>query len=203
MKIRFELAGIPSAKSLVGRVRDYPAAAQRAGVAAANDTARTIITQSSRDITQRYNLPASYVKDQFTFYPAGKSDTAMISVRKRGVRLARFASKQLTAVAKGAKGDQLRGVPAGRKASGISVKELRAGGRKKMPGAFFLPLRAGKIDGGNGMGVFIRYGKLIEHTYGMAPFQAFKAWVRDRNPDLQAMLVSNWRARMRLEAQKK
>jgi hypothetical protein len=44
--------------------------------------------------------------------------------------------------------------------------------------AFAQPLRAGNVDGGNGLGVFVRsrYGEL-RHTYGPQVYQMFRTQI--------------------------
>lgn len=196
MKISFQ--GFGQLKAAANQIRHAPAAAAAAGRDAANDVARTVITQASRDISRRYNLPASYVRDQFRLQLAETDQVAVVGARIRNVRLARFDSRQLTAAAPRAKGDKLRKIAKGRKQAGISVKVLRDGGRKNMPGAFFIPLMSGRNAGGNGLGVFIRTGsgqKDIRHLTGPSPHQAFKFWIAQKRPDLQAMLFKAWTTR--------
>ena len=200
MQIGMRVSGANELRFVASAIRRYPEASGRAGTLAANDVARDIQTEASRDLARRYNLPASYIREQFRMREAqGNNGIAVVSVRRRDMRLARFGANQMTTAAKRAKGDASRRIAAGRKQAGVSVKVLRAGARKTIKSAFFMPLRAGKEAGGNGFGVFERVGKDIEHLYGPSPYQVFNAWVKERRPNLQQALVKAWRARLASE----
>lgn len=54
------------------------------------------------------------------------------------------------------KGDKLRGIQKGQKSHGISIRVAAKGNTKRLSTAFFMPIRAGNIEGGNGLGVFRR-----------------------------------------------
>lgn len=195
-----QASGANELRAVANAIRRYPQASARASTQAANDVAGDIVMRASRDMAKRYNLPAAYLREQFRMLPAkGENGTAVVKVRRRNIRQARFGAKQMTTAAKRAKGDPSRSIAAGRKQAGISVKILRDGARKTEKGAFFLPLRAGKVDGGNGLGIFWRHGGQIEHVYGPAPYQVFDDWVSERRPDLQKALVKAWRARLAVE----
>lgn len=203
MKINITTQGAAALKKAARDIERYPAQAARAGLAAVNDVASTVLTAASRDISQRYNLPASYVRDKFTLRPAtATQQTAVIGARKRGTRLARFEANQITAAAKRAKGDSRRGIAAGRKQAGISVKVKRQGARKTLDHAFFLPLRAGKTGGGNGMGIFTKEGGTLKHRYGISPSQAYTGWIREHHPNISAALTKAYTARLRAELRK-
>lgn len=207
MRIGIKVTGLSDLKSLPGKIKRFPEVAAQAGVKAANETAALTVTAAARDITQRYNLHPTYVRDRLNWRKAGgKFDYAIVFGRVRWTRLARYESRQLTVSAPRAKGDALRGIPAGRKAAGISFKVLRDGKRWELKRAFFIPLRAGKLDGGNGMGIFWRdnvpqsevpramieeeinhhaigWRKTpIKHLYGMSVHQSFAYW-RDTNAE--------------------
>jgi hypothetical protein len=200
MKVNIAVDGAKALKKMARDIERYPAQSARAGLAAVNDVASTVITAASRDISQRYNLPASYVHEKFILRPAGGSNqTAVIAARKRGTRLARFESQQMTAAAKRAKGDTSRNITKGRKQAGISIKVKRQGARQTLKHAFFLPLRAGKVDGGNGMGIFTHEGSRLKHHYGISPSQAYAGWIREHHPNISAALAKAYTARLRAE----
>lgn len=200
MKINLAVDGAKALKKMARDIERYPAQSARAGLAAVNDVASTVITAASRDISQRYNAPAAYVREQFTLRPATSANqTAVIAARKRGTRLARFEANQMTVAAKRAKGDTRRGIAPGRKQAGISIKVKRQGARQTLKHAFFLPLRAGKVDGGNGMGIFTHEGGRLKHHYGISPSQAYAGWIREHRPNISAALTKAYTARLRAE----
>lgn len=160
-----KITGIDQVKLASKRVQAITDIATRAGYRAVNAVAEKVKTQAVRDIVGQLNLSHSYVSGLAGIIKASPGDEyrsassiAYVRMRMRAIRLARFDARIVTADAPRAKGDYLRNIGAGRKAVGVSVKVTRRGQRKTMPGAFLLPLRAGKIDGGNGMGVFVRRG---------------------------------------------
>lgn len=155
-----------------------------------NAVAAKALTQGRRAVTSQVNLTAAYVRDRTTLAKAtANNPVAVIKARERSTTLARMKPQQLTAPAPAAKGDPRRGIAAGRKQAGVSVHVKRANGRKRMPGAFMLPLRAGSTSGGNGMGIFTRTGKRpgdIEHKYT----RSVSAWFRDGLDDLADFTAS-------------
>lgn len=203
MKIAF--SGAEALRSTARDLRDLPEASQRAATRAVNAVTAKLATQSRRDIGAQINLPQSYIRDQMTVTKATRNTPqAAIRMRMRAVRLARFAAQQRTAAVKHpkrSKGDASRGIAAGRKQAGVSVAVVR-GDRKRLRGGFFLPLRAGKVDGGNGLGVFIRTGRgrdAVEHKYGPSPDQLFRRWMAEQSPDIQQMLVEAYDSQLRFE----
>jgi len=204
MKLSF--AGMSGLKQAAIRVRSVPEASARAAYRAVNQVGASAMTAARRSIAAEVNLPASYIGQQMRLAKATAANpVAEIRARMRHVRLARFAARQLTVRSKHperSRGDSSRGIAWGRKAAGVSVKVKRSGSRKKMPGAFLLPLRAGKTDGGNGMGVFLRVGRGrddIDHRYGPSPYQLFRTW-RDKNVDaIQAQLADAYASQLSYE----
>lgn len=185
------------------RVRAVPEAQTRAAFRAVNSVTGKVATQARRDIAADINLPQRYIAEQMRITKATPAvPVAVIRMRMRAVRLARFAAAQITKAAARAKGDGRRGIAKGRKQAGVAVKVARKGGRKTMRGAFLMPLRAGKTDGGNGMGVFVRTGKgrgAIKHLYGPSPDQLFRRWRTQAAPDIQRMLLQAYQSQLRYE----
>lgn len=135
-----------------------------------NKVANKAFTRGRSEISSQVNLSASYVRDRMDMSPASPGRfVAVISARMRNTTLSTYGARQATRKAKRAKGDARRGIAAGSKQAGISVAVKRGGGRKRMPGAFLIPLRAGKDDGGNGMGVFIREGGMAHAQSIVSP----------------------------------
>lgn len=148
--------GLAEVRSALGKAGSV---SRKAAKLAINDTARRMRTAGSKAIREQVNLKAKYVNDRLRITEKATDDSpfAIISGRRRPTRLDRYGTKQLTKRAKHperSRGDPLRGIPAGKKAAGVSVKVKRKGARKKMRGAFLIPLN----DSG-GLGVALRTGK--------------------------------------------
>jgi len=177
--------------ALVRDLKDADKVLGRAQYRAVNQVASKAYTRSRREIASRVNLKQDYIKGRMSLVKATQDRAvAIIRARIRATRLATYAAKQLTAAAPRARGDALRGIPAGRKQSGVQVG-VKKGSRKTLRGAFLLPLRAGKLDGGNGMGVFTRTGRgrnAIKHAYGPSVDQVFRGVIRDIEKDIGAEL---------------
>ena len=167
-----KITGTEKLAKLSARVRDVPKAGVRAMYRAINTTAGKVQTLAVRDITAQLALQSSYVRELFSIRKANADRLeATVGARVRPMRLARFGARQITRAAKHAKGDASRGIPAGRAASGVSVKVTKAGGTKRMRKAFLLPLRAG--SGSAPAGIFWAYDAVIRATFtgGSTVFQ--------------------------------
>lgn len=195
-----KITGTDKLAKLSARVRSVPGIGERAMYRAINSTAAKVQTMAIKDITSQLALQTSYVRELFSIKQAGPGTLfAVVGARRRAVRLARFGAKQLTRSAKRAKGDAMRGIPAGRAAAGVSVKVTK-GGTRKMRKAFLLPLRAGNTSGGNGMGVFVRLpGGELKHLYGPSPDQIFRRWRREQAPSVSLMLAQAYASQLRYE----
>lgn len=198
-----KIVGIASLQKAATRIRSTPEASKAAAYRAANAVAAKVVTQAKREISAQINLTQRYIAEQTrTTKASSRNPVAEIRMRMRAVTLARFAAKQVTRVARRAKGDARRGIPAGRKQAGVGVKVNRQGGRRIMPGAFLIPLRAGRVAGGNGFGVFTRTGKgrdAIKHHYGPSPDQLFRRWISESKPDIRRMLADAYASQLRYE----
>lgn len=198
-----KITGVAQLRSAAASLRAVPDAAQRAGYRAVNAVAAKVATQAKRDISSQINLTQAYIGDQMRTDKAGPNKpVATIRMRMRAIRMARFDAKQITAPAPRAKGDIRRGIGKGRKAAGVSTRISRQGGRTSRKAGFLLPLRAGKADGGNGFGVFVRTGKGrddIEHKYGPSPDQLFRRWRVEAAPDIKRMLADAYASQLRYE----
>lgn len=201
--MKLKIDGLQAVANLVTTVRDTPAASQRAAYRSINQVAAKVQTDAVRTIASQLNLSVAYIRDKFALQKATSANVAAII--KAGIRpigLERFGATQLVAKAARAKGDATRAIPAGRKQAGVSVKVAKSGARKKMPGAFLLPMRAGTEAGGNGKGVFIRTGKSrgdIKHLYGPSPDQLFRRYRDENIPDIQRMLAEAYAGQLRYE----
>lgn len=182
---------------------------ERTAYRAVNAVAANNMTRGRRKIVSTVHLTAAYVRERMVVRKANQGKaTAVIAARKRPTRLATYGARPVTRKDKGAKrgtghhggklwgihagsGDPSRNIAAGSVPAGITVKELRQSPRQKLPGAFFMPLRSGKADGVNGLGVFIRTGKGkkdIKHLYGLSVDQVFRNVIDIIAPDVETEL---------------
>jgi hypothetical protein len=191
------ISGIENLRKAAENLR-IEAAIKRAGWRTVNAVAAKTLTQAKRDIAQQINVTQSYIAEQTTLTHARSgTPVAYIKMRMRAIRLARFDAKQLTAPAKKAKGDPRRGIPAGRKAAGVSVKIRKQGARTSRKAGFLIPLK-----NGNGMGVFVRTGrgaKAIKHKYGPSPDQLFARWRAEQMPEIKNLLSTTYASQLRYE----
>ena len=203
MRVSLKIQGADGLKKLAAKIKQYPAHAAQAGIGAANDAAETIMTRAPQDITNRYNLPASYIKARFTLRKAkAMGDEAIIGARKRGTGLERFAAQQETVAAPRAKGDPRRGIAAGRKQAGASAQVLRQGGRKTTGKAFFMPLKRGGEAGGSGMGLCIRNGEKFDRLYSGSPHHSYRYCTKQNNPAISNLLAKAFAARIAQQLRK-
>lgn len=116
---------------------------------ALNTTARRARTEAARNIREQVALAATYVNQRLTVKPAtnGKLE-AEVSAPRRGMLLSRFKWKQLWTGRKGSKGRRPAGI------TGV----IKPGRSYTVRRFFALPLRAGRVDGGNGLGLAMRLG---------------------------------------------
>ncbi len=193
MSIKLEAHGL---NELLQRLAKSEERIRTAAARAANTGATRGRTMIKRAITQRYGLKSSYVDDQLSVRRKATPDNpeAIISARRRPIRLARFGAKQLMSKAKSPlrklKGDALRGIPRGKKAAGVRVKVMRAGAPKRMPGAFVLPLRDAGVAG-----VFIRTGRArgaIKHLYGPSPYQLMRYYYEQYHDQIGNIVSSEF-----------
>lgn len=203
--MKITLSGTPLLQSAVASIKTVPQAVDRAAYRAVNKVAAKTVTRSRKLISSQLSLKSDYIRDRMRIDKASPGNpTAIIRARLRATTLSSYGASQLTRGAKNrkARGDALRAIAAGRKAAGISV-EVKRGVRKKMPGAFTLPLRAGKVSGGNGFGVFIRRGGRLEHQYGPSVDQAFRRIKDELAPEISADLATTFFAQLAYELKSK
>jgi hypothetical protein len=217
---------INGAEALASAARDLaqiPAASDRAAYRAVNKVAAKVQTQAKRTIVSQVMLTATYVGKRMDLVPATlDKPVAIIKARKRPTRLSTYGAKIVTVAAPGAKGDPLRKIPAGRKSAGVGVRVSRRGGWKILKGAFLMPLRSGREEGGNGLGVFIHPGAAAEatlrrasqrheiyagkgtsrgmkHLYGPSVDQLFRRIKDEISPTVQADLAEAFQKQLSYE----
>ncbi len=201
--MKLKIDGLQAVANLAAAARATPDAVQRAAYRSINQVATKVQTDAVRTVASQLNLTVAYVRDKFALEKASRQNLlAVVKAGMRPIGLERFGATQLVAKASRAKGDVSRAIPAGRKQAGVSVKVSKTGARKKMPGAFLIPMRAGTEAGGNGKGVFIRTGKGrgdIKHLYGPSPDQLFRRYREENLPDIQRMLADAYASQLRFE----
>lgn len=178
-------------KQLVNFTGKFEDAIARAEFRAVNKVAEKANTRSRREITTRVNLSATYVRDRMTLTKAilGRP-TATIVGRGRATTLTSYGAKQLTSAAPKSRGSAALGIPAGRKAAGISVGVDPRKGRRTMNGAFFVRFENGykgvfsRQANDNGKG---NWGG-IWHKVGPSVDQTFSLVIRDIRDDVSADL---------------
>lgn len=181
MSFKLDTSGV---KSLVDFTGQFEEATARAEFRAVNKVAEKTSTRSKREIVSIVNLSASYVRERMSLQKAQLyKPVAFIKGRTRPTRLITYAARQLTASAPKAKGNARVGIPAGRKAAGVSVGVTRKNGRKTMASAFLMPL---KND--NGLGIFTRTGGKLKHHYGPSVDQTFTLVIENIRDDVGADL---------------
>lgn len=188
-------------KAAQKHIRAVIRANEKAQYRAVNRVASKTRTAASKAIRDQVRLKARYVNEnlKITQKASTRLPEAKISARIRPTRLARFGPKQVTRSAPGARGDSLRGIGPGRKQAGVSVSVQRRGRRRKMRGAFLMPLR-----NTNKMGVFVRTGLGrgdIRHLYGPSVDQVFRSVRSDIQPDVRRELRKEFRAQLRFAMQ--
>lgn len=153
---------------------------------AVNQVAQRTYDLARDSITKGVNLSEAYVTSRMELQLAKASNRPRAAIIARGSArkdytvLGHYGEKQLTAPAKNAKGDAIRGIPPGQKAAGISV-EVTPGSRKTVrPGKndTFTLIRGGKLvldSEGNPL-IVRRIGsrKKLKALYGPSVYQVFR-----------------------------
>jgi hypothetical protein len=204
--VRLVVGSVQPLLDMAAKLGATPAAAERAAYRTLNAVAARVQTDAIRSIVSQINLPTGYVRGVFSVHKAGPGVLkAEVRASMAPVGLERFAAKQVTkknTLKRPGKGDSLRGIPAGRKAAGVSVKVAKSGPRKTMPGAFLMPMRAGLVSGGNGLGVFTRRGpgkKGIKHEYGPSPDQLFRRYASTSQAQIGQWIAAAFSSQLKYE----
>jgi hypothetical protein len=142
------------------RLRAIPDLIEKAQVKAINTATRKALTLAVNGIKSQVNLKSPYIRSNLKIYQKATTNKpeGVLGAESRGVLLNRFDGQQIVTKAKNAKrakGDQLRGIAAGYKSKGVTVKVKAKGGNKFFRG-FYVPLKNG--NGENAMGIAVRTG---------------------------------------------
>jgi len=192
--MKITLSGLEGLNALIARYEAFPQAVAKAKESALNDTAQRIQDGFVSDLVGRVGLTADYVRKLMKITRATRErHIAVISARKRPVRLARYDAQQRTQPAKRAKGDKRRGIAPGMKQAGVAVT-VKRGRPKTLKKGFLIPLKNAGV-----WGVFVRLGRAkkdIKHLYSLSPDQAFKHHILHRKTLLSDMLMSRLRVHL-------
>lgn len=150
-----------------------------------NESLAAFEVSTRRAMVQSIALSESYVEGK-TSRTAATSNSLKASLEVAGdlVILGHYSPLVRYAVVGGKrspKGDPLRGVPPGAKATGVQVT-IKPGQPKVIPGAFTMRLRRG-TDQGDKIGVFTRNGTRKLHRYGIAPYSLFRYQIEQQQDE--------------------
>jgi hypothetical protein len=192
--VKVTLDGIEGLNALIAQFSALPDDIAKAKESALNDAATRIQDRFMSDLVSRVGLTMDYVRGLMRITRATvQRPIALISARKRAVRLGRYDAQQRTQPAKRAKGDKRRGIAPGLKQAGVSVT-VKRGQTKAMPKGFLIPLK-----NANAWGVFVRLGrsrKQIKHLYSLSPDQAFKQYITRQAGPLSALVEERFRVHL-------
>lgn len=129
------------------------AAGQRRAI---NRAASRLRTQGVRRIAARVNLKSAYVRERLELRQATPAtNSAAVRARARETRMDRLPNRQITKRGK-------NGAP---RHAGIQVRIKKGRSAEALASAFYVPLRSGKSDSGNGMGIAVRTSVLQKLGY--------------------------------------
>jgi hypothetical protein len=193
--MKITLDGLDAIPALIARFAALPEDVAKAKEAALNDAAQRIQDSFVSDLVASVGLDAAYVRGLMKITRATRErHIALISARKRGVRLARYDAQQRTQPAKiRARGDKRRAIGPGLKQAGVQVT-VKRGRAKVMPKAFLMPLKGAGL-----WGVFVRLGrrpKDVKHLHSLSPDQAFRHYITRQGPQLSDVLMARFRAHL-------
>lgn len=185
MKFVFD---VQKAQVLADRIAQLtPEQVQKFVVPTINEVGERTYDRARDKITEGINLSDQYLRQRFTVTKA-TSAKPEVEIRALGSRdlltpLSRYDAKIIIGRTRASyvKGSKFRSRGAGLlplnggRQEGVNVGVTR-GSEKDISYAFMLPLRAGKVAGGNALGVFTRPkdGGPYRHRYGPQVYQLFR-----------------------------
>lgn len=194
MRIDVQTAGL---EKFAERLDKFPAATQRAATLTINAAARKARTMADREIRKQVSLSKAYLKGTLWIkrHATEQNLKAVITARERPTSLVRYGAKQVYRTGK--RKAKVRG--------GISVQVKKGGRRRKIPQAFFISLKQGKVQGGN-LGIAVRSTEGLNlkrvkaspesagvHTlYGPSVDQVFNDVRKAIAPDVTAYLTQEF-----------
>lgn len=189
--LRIDMAQVEALTGKIGKLE--PAELGSNLVAAINEVADRAYDFARKRITDSVNLTDDYVRRKMVVQ-AATAQRPEARITASGARedmtvLGRYdaqmilAPRETTTRARPTTGG-LR-LPSGMRQDGVEVKVRKTGGTSEIEYGFLQPLRAGKTDGGNGLGVFARSKSGVKrHRYGPAVYQLFRTQMPNITDDV-------------------
>ena len=179
--LRINMAQVEALTGKIGKLE--PAELGSNLVSAINDVADRAYDFARKRMTDSVNLTDDYVRRKMVVQ-AATAQRPEARITASGARedmtvLGRYDAKMILAPRKTTNRARpttggLR-IPSGMRQNGVEVKVRKTGGDSEIEYGFLQPLRAGKTDGGNGLGVFARSKSGVKrHRYGPAVYQLFR-----------------------------
>lgn len=165
---------------------------------AVNDTASETLKESKKRMLKTINLSESYLDSKMSLVEGKNSNPkAVITAVGELTPLSRFDAKPVVVPTKQGsarlKGNPTLGTAPGFKQAGVDVEVTRGSPSSGfVPRGFMMPLKAGKVKGGNGLGVFARTKSGdLKHYYGPSPYQMFAVEAGQMLGEVEAWLSGN------------
>lgn len=189
--LRIDMAQVEALTGKIGKLE--PAELGSNLVSAINEVADRAYDFTRKRMTDSVNLTDDYVRRKMVVQ-AATAQRPEARITASGARedmtvLGRYDAKMILAPrettnrARPTTGG-LR-IPSGMRQNGVEVKVRKTGGDSEIEYGFLQPLRAGKTDGGNGLGVFARSKSGVKrHRYGPAVYQLFRTQMPNITDDV-------------------
>ncbi len=189
--LRIDMAQVEALTGKIGKLE--PAELGSNLVSAINDVADRAYDFARKRMTDSVNLTDDYVRRKMVVQ-AATAQRPEARITASGARedmtvLGRYDAKMILAPRKTTNRARpttggLR-IPSGMRQNGVEVKVRKTGGDSEIEYGFLQPLRAGKTDGGNGLGVFARSKSGVKrHRYGPAVYQLFRTQMPNITDDV-------------------
>ena len=189
--LRINMAQVEALTGKIGKLE--PAELGSNLVSAINEVADRAYDFARKRMTDSVNLTDDYVRRKMVVQ-AATAQRPEARITASGARedmtvLGRYDAKMILAPRKTTNRARpttggLR-IPSGMRQNGVEVKVRKTGGTSEIEYGFLQPLRAGKTDGGNGLGVFARSKSGVKrHRYGPAVYQLFRTQMPNITDDV-------------------
>lgn len=189
--LRINMAQVEALTGKIGKLE--PAELGSNLVSAINEVADRAYDFARKRMTDSVNLTDDYVRRKMVVQ-AATAQRPEARITASGARedmtvLGRYDAKMILAPRKTTNRARpttggLR-IPSGMRQNGVEVKVRKTGGDSEIEYGFLQPLRAGKTDGGNGLGVFARSKSGVKrHRYGPAVYQLFRTQMPNITDDV-------------------
>lgn len=189
--LRIDMAQVEALTGKIGKLE--PAELGSNLVSAINEVADRAYDFARKRMTDSVNLTDDYVRRKMVVQ-AATAQRPEARITASGARedmtvLGRYDAKMILAPRKTTNRARpttggLR-IPSGMRQNGVEVKVRKTGGDSEIEYGFLQPLRAGKTDGGNGLGVFARSKSGVKrHRYGPAVYQLFRTQMPNIKDDV-------------------